>query len=138
MNTAKNKLYLIVFIACLFGIIWLLYNLLHVNNQTEGLTVCYMKNITTLPCPSCGTTRSVLAILKGNFYNSIMINPLGWVIFIFIITIPFWISYDVLRSKSSFYVAYKNTEKWLKRPYIYLPLISLIVANWVWNIYKEL
>lgn len=38
---------------------------------------CPFKAIFGVPCPGCGTTRALVALLKGNFGDAFHINPLG-------------------------------------------------------------
>jgi hypothetical protein len=47
------------------------------SDFTKGPTVCPFKLVTGLPCPGCGTTRAVAALLDGRFSDSIGFNPLG-------------------------------------------------------------
>lgn len=91
-----------------------------------------------MPCPSCGSTRSVLAILDGNFYKAFVLNPMGILLFIILTISPLWVLYDVLFKKSSFYRFYVNLELLFKQKPIALFSILLVSANWIWNIYKEL
>ena len=64
----KNKLYLIVLIACFSGYLYLIFT----NNYSENgqISVCMIKNATGYACPSCGTTRAVQALLKGDLIGS--------------------------------------------------------------------
>lgn len=45
--------------------------------------VCPWKQLTTLPCPGCGMTRSTMALLHGDFLDSLRHNALTWVILLF-------------------------------------------------------
>lgn len=139
MNT-RNKLYLFLGIACLIGLFWIL---LHIyfnafQNTTNNITVCVFKNITTYPCPSCGTTRSVISIFQGKYFNALQINPIGFIISLIVIICPIWILFDIIFKKQSLFVYYKKTEKLIRTPRIYIPLIILISINWIWNVYKGL
>lgn len=42
----------------------------------EALTVCPLKIATGVPCPTCGATRSVLALLKGEPRLALRLHPL--------------------------------------------------------------
>lgn len=37
---------------------------------------CPLKTLTSLPCPTCGTTRMVTALFQGNFAEALRNNPL--------------------------------------------------------------
>ena len=46
---------------------------------------CILKNITGLPCPSCGLTRAYYAVLGGDIKTAFFCHPLFWAVpFIFI------------------------------------------------------
>ncbi|HBK82276.1 MAG TPA: DUF2752 domain-containing protein [Flavobacterium sp.] len=134
----KNKLYSMIFIACLIGYGWLFFSWHHYQIQNKELTLCLFKKATTIPCPSCGTTRAVIEIFKGNFFNSFVINPFGVLVASIMIICPPWMSYDFIFKKNSFYQFYQKTELFLRTKIIAIPLIILVIANWIWNINKNL
>ena len=45
--------------------------------EVEGPTVCPFRLATGLPCPFCGTTRSLMALGRGDLEASLQLNPLG-------------------------------------------------------------
>ncbi len=133
---SKNKLYLIVLIACFSGYLYLFLT----SNYFEGeqTSVCMIKNATGYPCPSCGTTRAVQSLYKGDFTGSLLYNPFGIILSVALFILPFWIGFDLTTKRKSFYEAYNKIESVLKQKKIAIPLIILVVLNWIWNIYKEL
>jgi hypothetical protein len=133
MNS-RAKLYWLVLTLCLAGYCWLGYS----RFDTENLTVCPMKIIAGVPCPSCGTTRSVERILHGHFMEAMVINPFGCIAFAFLIVAPLWILLDLFQKSSSFFLFYQRIEKTLQAQTVYIPLIILCLLNWYWNIMKEL
>lgn len=137
MIKSRNKLYVILFTACLLAYLWLYFNYIN-HNKTSTFTICYFKNITNLPCPSCGATRSIISLSKGNFNESVITNPLGLLMSAFMIIIPLWIVIDVITKSNSLYNFYNKVEIALKKPKFYIPLIILILINWIWNIKKHL
>lgn len=138
MHLKKNKLYFFLFIACIAGYIWLFYNITGFNTTNNTVGVCVFKKITTIPCPSCGTTRSIVSLLHGNFLTAIYTNPLGIIVFIIMLILPFWILTDLFTKKTTLFDFYKKTEIWLRKPKIAIPLILLVLINWIWNITKQL
>lgn len=50
------------------------------NGFNDGPIMCPIRLLTGYPCPACGTTRSVGAILTGNFNLAWGLNPLGFVL----------------------------------------------------------
>ncbi|WP_394334131.1 DUF2752 domain-containing protein [Kordia jejudonensis] len=97
-----------------------------------------MKNITSIPCPSCGTTRSVISLIQGNFFTAITINPLGFFVGMILVIAPFWILIDVITKRSSLFSFYRKIETYLQKKMYAIPLIVLIIINWIWNITKGL
>jgi cell division protein FtsW (lipid II flippase) len=96
-----------------------------------------IKRITNIPCPSCGSTRSVSALLHGDFVGAIYWNPLGLVVLAIMIVLPIWLAVDLISKKDSLLQSYKSTEKILRKKTVAIPLIILVIINWIWNIYKN-
>ena len=132
----RNKLYSLLLIACLAGLIYLFYNIHTLQSQT--FRVCIIKNVTDYPCPSCGTTRAVTLLLKGRFIESLLLNPIGIVVAIIMIIFPIWILIDIIFKKETFYFWYKKAECTIRKPWLASILIVLVLLNWIWNIYKHL
>ncbi len=133
----KNKLYLFIILACFVGYSWLCFSLQH-QIQNNEFSVCFFKNVTNIPCPSCGTTRAVMEISKGEISQSILLNPFGIIVALLMLVCPIWIVYDFLSKKDSFYQFYTKSEEILRRKKVYIPLLILVLLNWVWNINKNL
>jgi len=138
MHNSSNKLYSILLIACTAGYIWLYYNYSTNNTETYLGSVCFFKRITSIPCPSCGSTRSVLTLLQGNLTTALYINPFGFVIALVMLLTPFWITIDIVSKKRTLFNFYQKIELELKKRYYAIPLILLVVTNWIWNIIKGL
>ncbi|MBX7152255.1 DUF2752 domain-containing protein [bacterium] len=43
--------------------------------------ICIFKNLTNLPCPGCGFTRSFVYLAHGDLWNSLRMNPFGIIVF---------------------------------------------------------
>jgi len=138
MHIKKNKLYFFLLIACFAGYIWLFYNINAVSNTNSGIEICPFKRVTTLPCPSCGSTRSVIALISGDLQKALLINPLGFLIAVVLLVLPFWLLYDLILKKDTFLKFYKDAERFLRRPKIAFLFVSLVLINWIWNIIKDL
>jgi hypothetical protein len=94
-----------------------------------GPSLCMFRNITGLPCPFCGTTRSVGNILLGNFNDALNLNPLGYFSLAFLLVL--FISPSTIKG-SSLYLA----KKWWKlsqRNQILLT-VSLLATTWIFNL----
>jgi len=138
MALDRNKLYLIIFIACMAGYIWLYYCLNNSETKNKSFEVCIIKHTTNIPCPSCGSTRSIISLTKGDFFEALRINPLGYIVAFLMLLSPLWIFIDIITKRKTLYEFYKKTEIYLKKPLYAMPLILLVIINWIWNITKEL
>jgi hypothetical protein len=134
----RTKLYATLLLACSGGYLWLFYVLTKFQTGSNALGICLIKHITNIPCPSCGSTRSVLMFLHGEFLQAVYINPLGIIIGSILLIIPVWIFTDILIKKETLLSLYIKTEVFLRKPGIALPLIFLVLINWYWNIVKGL
>lgn len=136
MDTRK-KLYWFILALCLAGYGWLSYDFFF-GGDSDNFTVCPVKTLTGIPCPSCGTTRSVGLILHGHFTEAMLTNPFGLLASLFLVIAPLWIISDLFFERGSFLVAYQKTEVIVRKQIVYLPLILLCLLNWYWNIIKGL
>ncbi len=138
MALSRSKLYTILLISCMAGYIWLYISITTNLTEKKTVEVCLIKHVTNVPCPSCGSTRSVISLANGKFSDALRINPLGYVVATIMILTPIWILIDLLIKKKTLFDFYKKTETCLKKPKFAIPLIFLIIINWIWNITKEL
>lgn len=134
----KNRLYLLLSLGIAAGYAMLLWSLKATEETESNDTVCFFKNTTGIACPSCGNTRALVSLARGNIADALLVNPLSIVVAAILLLGPLWILYDVLLSKDSLYRGYLSFEKAVRRKWIAVLLITLIVMNWVWNIYKGL
>ena len=138
MTVSGNKLYVVLLIACLAGYVWLFYSMTKPQSKGNAVEVCLFKHVTNIPCPSCGSTRSVLSITHGDILQALYINPLGIIVALIMLIAPVWIMFDIVAGKKTLSDFYRKTEVFLKKTWIAIPLILLVIINWIWNITKEL
>lgn len=124
--------------ACTAGYIWVYLGIELNLAETNSAEVCLFKYLTNIPCPSCGSTRSVISIIKGDFATSILINPFGFIIVFIMLVAPAWIIIDIITKKKTLFNFYQEIELILKNPQYAIPLALLVMINWIWNITKEL
>lgn len=139
MGLNRNRLYIILSVLLISGYIWFFY--VFTASEPENIrpvNLCLFKNLTGLPCPSCGSTRSVVSLFHGNFMEAICLNPIGIIIALIMAAGPFWLIYDILLRKQTLYHFYCRSEIVLRKKTVAFPLISLLLINWIWNIIKEL
>lgn len=129
----KNKLYLIVSLACFAGFLYLIY-----HSESSSYSLCIFKNVTSYPCPSCGTTRAIEFLIKGDLIRSLAMNPFGMIVFCIMVVSPLWIGYDIVSKKETFFTFYTKIENIVKTKKIAIILIALVLLNWIWNLKKGL
>lgn len=134
----KLRLYSLIVSICAAGYIWLAISFKSTVAGSKDTGLCLFKKITHIPCPSCGSTRLVLLLAKGDIRESLFLNPMGILLAIIMITLPLWILYDLIKRKESLYNFYNRSEFFLKRRWVAVPAILLLLINWIWNIYKGL
>ncbi|MGO1597132.1 MAG: DUF2752 domain-containing protein [Sphingobacterium sp.] len=95
--------------------------------------------VTGYPCPSCGSTRAIHLFFEGRFTDAMMLNPLGIVSLFLLVFIVALLVIDVLAKKDFYYQSYERLGKLLKEQHkLSAVLIVLVIANWIWNLYKGL
>ncbi len=107
-------------------------------NSINSFKPCIIKQITGLPCPSCGVTRSVLLIVNKSYFSAFMLNPMGYIVVIGMIVLPIWFAYDILFKRESFYFFYVKFEEFIGRRKILFVILFLVAINWIWNIVKHI
>lgn len=138
MTLDRNKLYSILLIACLAGYIWLYFSITKNLAESKSVEVCLIKHTTNIPCPSCGSTRSIVSLTKGDFIGAFTLNPFGYLIALIMLISPIWIIADFTMRSNTLFKFYQKVETYLKRPKYAVPLILLVIINWAWNILKGL
>jgi len=136
MINRRNKLYSLLFTACVAGYIWIIYSVNTINNGFfEG---CFIKQLTNIPCPSCGSTRSIISMMNGDFFGALKINPLGYIVAFIMLSSPIWIIVDILTKRKTLFTFYLKIESFCRKPQFAIPLLVLLLFNWIWNITKGL
>ena len=132
----RKKLYPLVVTASLAGLGWLTANLFIPSLGSADTHICLFRLVTGIPCPACGSTTSMLSFLHGDLAGVIRWNPMGLLLLAAMILFPLWILYDRLYGKDSFLGFYLGFESILKKKWVMLPAILLVLANWAWSLYK--
>ena len=137
MPLNRNRFYLFTSLACTVGYSWLiLVSRLKPEEVGERYDVCLVRHFLHFPCPSCGSTRSVLALMQGDLTGGLFWNPLGIVIFLALLVAPLWIGIDLMLKKDTFYRFFRLFEETLRGKWVAIPAIVLLLLNWVWNVVK--
>jgi hypothetical protein len=135
MLSSARRLYGLMAVFCIVGYTWLY---LHIDKSWSTLVgpVCILKKITGLPCPSCGSTRSMLSLIHGDIASAWFWNPFGFLILGGLMVAPLWLMHDVIRNQRTLMSAYRSFEMLLQRKFVAWPLVIIVLLNWCWNIYK--
>ena len=52
-------------------------------------SICLIRGLTGIPCPSCGMSRAIIAVINGDIINAFKFHPLFWLPFILLVLIVF-------------------------------------------------
>ena len=77
------------------------------SHQTLGLPACRFKELTGMPCPSCGMTTSFAFLVRGDLVNSVKANWVGTGLAGFCILFVPWSVVSTFRGK---YLWIRNVE----------------------------
>lgn len=120
------------------GYVWLYFGVTKGFIEDQSTNVCLIKHVTNIPCPSCGTSRSVVSLTKGNFFDAFNYNPFGYIVAAIMWIAPIWVLIDVIMKKSTLYKFYLRLMSYIEKPKYAVPLILIVLMNWIWNIKKGL
>jgi len=139
MIMSRNKLYFILTLTCIAGYVWLAIAFQFSSaSKSDEMGVCLIKQVIHIPCPSCGSTRSILSLLKGDLSASLKWNPIGLILIVIMIISPIWILFDLVKQKDTLLRFYHQAELFLRRTWVAIPAVLLVLVNWIWNIHKGL
>ena len=133
---SRTKLYALLLAGCVAGYVWLAINVYYGSDGPDSPNVCVIRNVTGYPCPSCGSTRAILAMVHGHVLQALYLNPIGILLFGVLLVAPVWLAYDLINGKDTFHQAYYWLEQLARRRGVAIVLILLVAANWIWNIKK--
>ncbi len=103
---------------------------------------CPFKYLTGVPCPGCGTTRSVISLVHGDLHRALFYNPLGLLICLFCSLYFILWTIDYLCKTDFHNILIKNPwnkflNKEKRRKYILIALAAIIAGlNTYWNYIK--
>lgn len=136
MTMTRKGLHRLTLLAATGGWAWVGFSFF--MGVGQGVSGCLFKALTGLPCPACGSTRSLLALLRGDWAGALALNPIGLVLLAVMTALPLWTAVDMWRGTSSYYLLYNKGEQLLRRPWVFALFAAVVLANWIWNITKGL
>ena len=94
MLTAKMRVHMnskVLRIVCLIlAFLSIAESAKRLNGFSQGPIVCPIRLLTNIPCPACGTTRSIGSIAIGDFDRAWNLNPLGYLVYLLAIIWAFF------------------------------------------------
>lgn len=73
-----------IIISILLGVV-IAYLFLKKFSEVTG-TICLIRGMIGIPCPSCGMSRAIITILNGDFISAFRYHPLFWLPFVILIS----------------------------------------------------
>jgi Protein of unknown function (DUF2752) len=99
------------------------------THRQLGLPPCLFLHYTGVPCPSCGLTTSVAHATRLHFYESIITQPFGLVVFIFaVLSIPLSIFLIYRR------VSWSILKRMRGGKLAIYSMIALFILSWLYKI----
>jgi hypothetical protein len=90
-----------------------------------GLPECTFKQVTGLPCPSCGMTTSFALTIRGDFSDAIRANSVGVLLALTLLVVIPWCTASALCRRTMFF---QSVERALM--VIVIGLLSLMLVRW--------
>lgn len=95
---------------------------------------CIFKLLTGIPCPGCGTVRSLQLLVHGDVVGSVLTNPLGLLLSLLAVAALVLVIRDAIRNDDLLYrLMHHRWPVWAL-----VAVVLLTVANEWWNIAKGL
>ena len=133
MNSKKT--YWFLSMTVLLSYAWIYFTYLFPSTKKDP-AACLLKNTTSIPCPLCGTTRSVLSSLNGDIPAAWFYNPFGIFFLFALFGITIWLMVDLLFQKKTIYRFLFRHSYFLLQKKIWIPIFILLFINWMFLIYK--
>jgi len=102
-----------------------------------SLWVLPLQKTTGIPCPACGSTRSLIEIVHGHPIAGMQTNPLGYLSLLFLLVMPIWLWLWSFNQEINHPGILSTGRAIHQKKYVASILIMLVLANWIWNIYKH-
>ncbi|MCQ2975588.1 MAG: DUF2752 domain-containing protein [Bacteroidales bacterium] len=118
----------------IIGIIYFSLAELPSQNKDGHFTICIIKNLTSYPCPCCGTVRGLKYFFHFHFKEAFMMNPISWLTAIFMFLSFIWICYDLITKKTTYNDFFNKKIHWS----LIVLIVIFLVINEIWNIQKNI
>ena len=113
---------LLFLIPCSLAITYIL-SLIYFAQSIIKLPDCLVKQLTGIPCPSCGSTRAVMSLMRFHFWESVLYNPLPLLLLCFLFAL--WLN-------AAINVFKRNVDKKLSHIFLwYYSILIVVLVFWV-------
>lgn len=129
--------YIFLALSNLLALFWIFINLINYGKSSFSLSVCMVKNISGYPCATCGTTRSILSFVSGDFSIAFFQNPFGVLASITIFILPFALLLDLFSQKKILYHLFHKMLTALNQSKYWISILTFFLLLWIWNLYKH-
>ena len=94
---------------------------------------CVFRGMSGLPCPTCGTTRALLSMAKGNFIDAMTMNPLVVVLLTAAIASCLYSFVSLLFGTRRMTFSLSEREKDVMR----ITAVMIVLLNWGYLLYAH-
>jgi hypothetical protein len=97
---------------------------------SRPVQLCLIRNLTGVPCPTCGFTRGTLLLLKGHILQAWLYNPL---LFSVIGIYGLLVAFRIICARG---ISVHLTKQ--ERAIAWVTAVVLAAANWAYVIFREI
>ena len=128
--TQKRRILILALLLAIMGgaVLWVRYP--HIVGFGPS---CPFHRLTGIPCPGCGGVRATETLMKGHILEALYVNPVSIAFEVVALIGVAWFAFDTLRGKDTLLPILR--KPW--SPTLTIVILSVIVLNWAWTIYKE-
>jgi hypothetical protein len=129
---AKERFYTIAFRFWLLASIALVLGWFFRDFLLAQTSLCLFKSVSGIECPSCGSTRSVLAFLSGEIWLSLRYNLLGFLFGVLMLALPLlWFVEKVFKRVLIYALYVWLSIKFKRRRFLWFAVV-LVVIYWIY------
>ncbi|MCX7829654.1 MAG: DUF2752 domain-containing protein [Acidobacteria bacterium] len=92
---------------------------------------CGLHKLTGIPCPTCGFTRMVFALLELNFKEALSVQPFLFFVVIFFVL---WIFGGIVALICNKFLYVEIPKFWQRN--LWIPLLILFILNYIYLLYS--
>ena len=97
--------------------------------RPEGApALCHFRRLTGVECPTCGSTRAVRAMMRGDLLGALTANPLMTT---FVVGIVLWFVVRIVAQRRVVVEASRAWHRWTV-----VLLLGALLVNWGWVIWR--